>query len=169
MQLRPLEPQDIERVAGWLAQKENWQWLHFGAGVQRLSAVSLKLMAQRELHHLRLFSAADGAPIGLVALSDIDREFRTARLWYVLGEKRHAGQGHTRAAVARLLGEAFADLSLEAISAWAAEDNQPSIHVLLRNGFRLIGRQRRCHHVDGRPRDRLHFDLLRGEHLGAAG
>jgi ribosomal-protein-alanine N-acetyltransferase len=106
----------------------------------------------------------NGTPIGVVALSNISRTFKTATLWYVLGDKRFAGQVHTGRAVSRLLGHAFDVLKLQAINAWAVDSNVASIRVLTRNGFQFVGRQRRCHIIEGRAADRLLFDLLASEY-----
>jgi RimJ/RimL family protein N-acetyltransferase len=165
MQLKPIDVDTLNSVAEWMGQKENYQWLDFGNGTQILTPVALKIMAQRDLHFLRVFTPdADGAPIGLVALSNITPHFKTATLWYVLGDKRYGGQGYTTRAVAHLLTLGFRELKLQAVNAWAVEHNTASIHVLTRNRFRPIGRQRRCHYIDGRPYDRLLFDLLVGEY-----
>jgi RimJ/RimL family protein N-acetyltransferase len=163
MKLEPLEDGHVELVAGWLAAPQNARWLRFGAGVERLSPASLKMMAQRDLHVLRLFSVAD-RPIGVVALSDVDRQFGTATLWYVLGDLEHRGRGHTSRAVSRLLSIGFSELGLVSVNAWVVEDNTSSLRVLARNNFRIIGRQRQCHRLEGRPRDRLLFDLVASEH-----
>jgi len=85
----------------------------------------------------------------------------------VLGDKTYAGRGYTSRAVGQLLTLGFTTLGLETVSAWAVEDNAASIQVLVRNGFLAIGRQRQCHVIDGRPRDRLLFDLLASEHGSA--
>jgi RimJ/RimL family protein N-acetyltransferase len=49
------------------------------------------------------------------------------------------------------------------IQTWVAEGN-PSLRLVERLGFRFVGRQRRCHYIDGRPHDRLLYDLLASEH-----
>jgi len=155
----------IALAAEWLAQKANVQWLDFGNGNQILTPISLKIMTQRDTHLLRAFTSdSDDTPIGMVALSSISHHFHTATLWYVLGDKCYAGQGYTTRAVSQLLTYAFTVQGLQAINAWVVEHNEPSIRVLTRNHFRLIGRQRRCHVIDGRPADRLLFDLLASEH-----
>jgi RimJ/RimL family protein N-acetyltransferase len=165
MRLKPIADADIGLVAGWLAREENYQWLDFGNGHQTLTTVALKIMAQQPTHLLRLFTAgAEEKPIGLVGLSKVDRQFHTATLWYVLGDKSFSGRGYTTRAVSLVLALAFADLGLQAVNAWAVDQNTPSIRVLERNGFRYIGRQRRCHYVRGEARDRLLFDLLAAEH-----
>lgn len=165
MSLRRLEAADLPVVAGWLADPGNAQWLDFGGGVQTLTPAALGVMNQRDLHLLRLYSDSDGgSPIGIVALSNVSRAVGTAMLWYVLGDKAHGGRGVTTRAVSELLDMAFAELGLAAVNAWTVEHNVASQRVLEHNGFRLIGRQRACHVIDGRRYDRLLFDMLAEEH-----
>ena len=165
MILRAIEAGEVGLVAGWLAQKENYQWLDVGGGRQVLSAGSLKIMIQRDIHMLRTYCPDAGAsPVGLVALSDIDRKFKTARLWYLLGDKERSGRGLTTRAVSLILDKGFRDLGLVAINAWTVEHNVGSIRVLERNKFRQVGLQRKCHYIDGLAFDRLLFDLLAEEH-----
>lgn len=165
MILKPIDNPSVELVATWMAEKENYQWLDFGNGSQPLSPLALKFMTQKDSHLLRIFTAdKDETPIGLVALSNVNHNFRTAMLWYVLGNKDYAGQGCTTRAVSQILALGFLKLGLEAVNAWALEQNTASIRVLERNRFRLIGRQRRCHYIDNRPCDRLLFDMLASEY-----
>jgi RimJ/RimL family protein N-acetyltransferase len=164
MKLRNLEDRDLPVVTSWLSNPENARWLRFGPRLKTLPGSVLKLMARRDLHMIRLFSAElGGPPVGIVALGDIDRDFRTATLWYVLGDTTLRGRGLTSRAVSRLLSEGFAT-GLGAVNAWVVEGNMPSIRVLQHNRFRLIGKQRMCHYIDSRPRGRLLFDLLASEH-----
>jgi RimJ/RimL family protein N-acetyltransferase len=165
MELLPLDhPELIELAARWLGREENYKWLDFGEGAHPLSAVSLKIMTQRDLHVLRLFTPDDSdLPIGIVALSDVRRQSKTAgSLWVVLGRKRYAGC--VCRAASQLLTLGFAELGLEAVSAWIVEHNVASRRVLEQLNFRYAGRQRRRHWIDGRPYDRLLYDLLATEH-----
>jgi RimJ/RimL family protein N-acetyltransferase len=167
MALLPFDrPRAFELAGAWLARPENHRWLDFGAGVQELGPVQLKIMSQRDLHELRLYTDDAGEPIGVVALANIDRRAKTASPWFVLGEKRLARHGYTRRAVAEMLTYGFDQLGLGAVTAWAAENNDGSIRLLRRLRFRFIGRQRRCHRFDGAIVDRLLFDLLAEEHEG---
>jgi RimJ/RimL family protein N-acetyltransferase len=164
--LRPIHTaEDVSLVSGWLSCEENYKWLDFGDGVHGLSEPLLRIMIQKGTHFLRLYSASQGGTaIGLVAFSNLHQTFKTATLWYVLGDKSHGGLGETRAAVSRLLQFGFQDLRLRAINAWAIEENRPSIRILERNGFRNAGRLRECHSLNGRFVDRLLFDLLCSEY-----
>src|SRR5436305_649654 len=114
MKLLPLDrPELIELVANWLSQEDNCKWLDFGNGVHSPSPVSLKVMTQRDLHVLRVFTPHDSdLPIGVVGLSNVDRRFKTAAsMWAVLGRKRYGGYGPR--AASKLLTLGFTELGLE--------------------------------------------------------
>ncbi len=165
MKLLPIHaPRDFELVAGWLAQRDNYQWLDFGGGVQILTAQLLVIMARRETHFLRIYTSdRDDTPIGIVGLNGVDANFRTATFWGVSGDKSYRNRGYSTYASSRLMSLAFNQLGLTAVNTWAVESN-PSIRTIERLGFRHVGRQRRCHVIDGRVCDRLLFDLLASEH-----
>jgi RimJ/RimL family protein N-acetyltransferase len=157
-------PRSIELAASWLAQKENYQWLDFGNGRQLVTPALLTIMAQRETHLMRLYtSGKDDIPIGIVGLNDVRRAFRTATLWGVAGEKSFRNRGFANLAASKFLSLAFRELGLRSVNTWVVDHN-PSLRSVERLHFRFIGRQRRCHVIDGRPFDRLLFDLLAEEH-----
>lgn len=163
MKLLPIESRSLlETVAEWLSRKENYQWLDFGHGVQALTPLSLKLMTQRDIHCLRAFTADDDVtPVGIVGLSNVHRPFRTATLWTVLGSRVHGGMG--RRATTQMLAYGFHELGLYAVNAWTVETNVAARRGLERLRFTYFGRQRKCHYIDGRPLDRLWYDLLAEE------
>lgn len=165
MKLLPLDtPEILDLVAGWLAQKDNYQWLDFGNGRQIVTPALLKIMSQRGTHFLRAYtSERDDTPIGIVGLNNVDRTFKTATFWGASGDKSFRNRGYSTLASSRFLTVAFRDIGLEMINTWAVDHN-PSLRTIERLGFRFIGRQRQCHYIDGRPYDRLLFDLLASEH-----
>jgi RimJ/RimL family protein N-acetyltransferase len=165
MKLLPLDTHEIiELASGWLAQKENYQWLDFGGGRQIVTPALLKIMTQRETHFLRAYTSdRDDVPIGLLGLNSVDRTFKTATFWGVSGEKSFRNRGYSTIAGSKFMTLAFRDLGLHSVNTWAAEGN-PSRRAIERLGFRFIGRQRQSHYIDGRLYDRLLFDLLASEH-----
>lgn len=165
MNLRPLDRSSFELMVGWLSQKAVYQWLDFGVGNQLMHPAALKLMTQKKTNLVRTFTPdANDVPIGIVALSDIAFNFKTAMLWYVLGDNSYGGQGFTARAVHQILDQGFTELGLFAVNAWSVQTNVPSIRILERNYFRRVGTRRQCHYVDGQAHDRLLFDLLVSEH-----
>jgi RimJ/RimL family protein N-acetyltransferase/acyl carrier protein len=165
MDLKQVENNDIKMIASWMTNKQNYRWLDFGSGVQKLEAPAIKLMTQRKIHELRTFTADDSEkPIGLIGLSDINKNFKTATLWYVLGDKNYSGQNYTTKAVSSMLTLGFEELKLKSIFAWAIEKNIASIKVLEKNNFNFIGKRRKCHYINGLSFDRMLYDILAGEH-----
>ena len=151
-------------VAGWLARKENYQWLDFGEGRQLASREGLRIAMQRQSTALRVFTSdREYQPIGVVGLSNVSQHFGTASAWVVLGEKTFARQGYATRALSQMLTYGFTGLGLRSISAWVVEGSACD-EIVRRIGFKPVGRQRQCHVIDGRPCDRLWFDLLASEH-----
>jgi len=165
MKLLPLESSEhIRLVADWLSLKENYQWLDFGNGKQVLTPEWLKISTQRDTEVLRVYTLDDDTtPVGIVGLTSVDRAFRTARIWVVTGDKSFSARGLASKAASKLLTLAFRDLGLLAVNTWIVEDN-PSLRIARRLHFTPIGRQRQCHVIDGRARDRFWFDILASEH-----
>lgn len=163
MKLLPLDrPEVVEQVAGWLARKENCQWLDFGG--RPVTPALLKIMAQRDTHFLRAYTSdLDDVPIGILALNNVERAFRNATFWGASGDKSFRSRGYSTFASSLFLGLAFRELGLLSINTWVADGN-PSARIIERLGFRFVGRQRLAHAIDGRPRDRLLFDLLASEY-----
>lgn len=164
MKLLPLDrPGSLELAAGWLAQKENYQWLDFGGGRQIITPALLRIMTQRDTHFIRMYTDRDDRPIGLVGLNNFDRVSRTATFWGVAGDKSFRTRGYGTLAAAKFLSLVFRELGLHSINTWFVEHN-PSLRIGERLNFHFIGRQRQCHVIDGRLYDRLLFDLLASEH-----
>jgi RimJ/RimL family protein N-acetyltransferase len=165
MQLKPLDsPPLLQLAVGWLSQKENYQWLDFGDGRQLASPEWLKIAMQRGTLLLRVYTSdGDDKPIGVVGLSNINRHFKTANFFIVLGDRTYARQGYANRASTEMLTLGFRDLGLHSIHTWIVESNH-SVRLARNINFKPIGRQRQCHYIDGRAYDRLWFDLLASEH-----
>src|SRR5437763_16965755 len=109
MRLLPLDsPHLVELAARWLAQKENYQWLDVGNGRQIVGPALLRIMAQREAHVMRIYtSSRDDSSIGIVALNNVDRAFRTGTLWGAAGDKSLRNWGYGTLAGSKMLSLAF--------------------------------------------------------------
>jgi len=164
MNLLPLDKPELIELAGrWLSAPENAKWLDFGNGVQSVNAVMLKVMTQRDIHCLRIYTGDDGTtPAGVVGLSNIDRKFKTGSVWCVLGDK--GLRGCSARAVSKMCTIGFKEMGLNAINAWTLEINRGGRGVIDSLPFRPVGRLRQYQVLDGRSYDRLLFDMLASEH-----
>src|SRR5207245_1201173 len=123
------------------------QWLQPRNARQAVTPEWLKIVLQRGDEVIRLFTTdKNETPIGVIGLSEVDRNFRTARIWVLVGDKSFGARGYATKAGAKMLTFAFQELGLHAVNTWIVEGN-PSVRIVERLNFRLIGRQRECHYI----------------------
>lgn len=113
-----------------------------------------------------LIIGPDGAPIGVIGLSEFSPRDRRAVVGTWLG-RRHWGTGANREAKAMVARLAFAALGLERVGAYAAVENERSQAALTRLGFSREGVLRRWHRHGEVAHDVVLYSLLRGEWLGS--
>ena len=160
--LAPDTTEVLRLAASWLAQKENYQWLD--AEVRGATPELLKILSLQDTHFIRVYTSdRDDVPIGICGLNRINRRAGTATFWGVSGDKSFRSRGHGTLAGSRFLTLAFRTLGLNMVDTWVVDQN-PSLRIIERLGFRYLGRQRQCHIIDGRYHDRLLFDLHASEH-----
>ncbi|MEX0721743.1 MAG: GNAT family protein [Balneolaceae bacterium] len=164
MKIEPFSTRWAGVVTHWLIEEENWKSLELGVSAQKLDPITFRNLSRQPKHEFYLyFDEKTGQPIGLVALSDINKTSKTARLWYMLGEKEFVQKGYTAKAVNECLKQGFNELGLTSIYVWIVKKNAKSGQVLESNFFNYIGCRRHCHPLDGTIYDRYLYDLLASE------
>jgi ribosomal-protein-alanine N-acetyltransferase len=117
--------------------------------------------------HLVL-DARSRALVGVVNLNEIVRgSFRCAYLGYYAFHP-HSGRGYMSAGLELVLQRAFRELGLHRVEANIQPDNERSIALVERFGFRREGFSPRYLKIRGRWRDHERWALLREEHAGTA-
>ena len=120
---------------------------------------------QRELsedlgYAYAMLRMSDDELLGGISLSNVRRGVtQTASLGYWLGLP-YARQGFMNDAVAAIIPYAIHNLGLHRIEAATLPDNNPSIRVLERNGFKREGFARRYLKINGVWRDHILFGLI---------
>ena len=107
--------------------------------------------------------AADGTPIGITGLIDIDRKNKTAQCYCVIGDRHFWGRGLAPEIHAVLSQWAFATLDLDKIWAHIRTNNPAIYRVVEKLGFVKEGTLRQDAVVDGKRIDLYHIGLLREE------
>jgi ribosomal-protein-alanine N-acetyltransferase len=160
--LRYPEPDDYGELARLYRRSSS----HFRGLVQpRYDRASFdQLLAEEHNDATEFFlivRASDDTIVGTIGLSQIFRKrFQNAYLGYLLGAG-HTGKGYMTEAVRLILRFAFKRLGLHRIEANVQPDNQPSIAVLLRNGFKKEGFSERYLKIGGRWRDHERWAIVK--------
>jgi ribosomal-protein-alanine N-acetyltransferase len=106
---------------------------------------------------------ADDALVGVFVLSQIFRRaFQSAYLGYY-GSAEHAGQGYMSAGLALVLDHAFGALGLHRVEANIQPENEASLALARRAGFRREGFSPRYLKIGGRWRDHERWAILNEE------
>lgn len=115
--------------------------------------------AERDAAYQYLIRDAGGILIGRINLTRVRRaHFHSAELGYRMAQNA-GGQGHATEAVRLIIGKAFGEHRLQRLEATARPQNEGSVKVLLRNGFREFGRSTKSFELAGRWYDLLHLEL----------
>lgn len=155
--------QETAEIAGrWLEDEQNYKWLDFGGGRQSISGRTLHYMSKSGDNFIR--SMVDNErQVGVIGLQHVSSPFRNAMLWGVRPRLRPPARTHAWVEIKQFLEIGFRELNLHSIYAWVAESNRLSLANLERAGFKVMGRQRCAHVVDGVMQDRILLDVLASE------
>ncbi len=129
-----------------------------GEGQQEAVASTLRECAGGRM--LAWVITADGEIAGRIYLNNLAMgPLRSCSVGYWVA-RRHGGRGLATFAVDSALDVAFHDLALHRVDAFVRVDNERSLRVLEKNGFRTVGVSRRHLHVGGRWRDEIYLQKL---------
>ncbi len=105
------------------------------------------------------------APIGYVALDDIEWQHGTASISLGIGDRRYWEQGYGRETLALLVHYAFQELNLHRVEATVFDYNPRSLALFEKAGFQREGVYRELVLRDGQRHDLMLYGLLRREWL----
>ena len=161
IKLREILQEDIKLLKPWLIERENAKWLDTFFQNEGLRDEQLAIFLIKK--DRRTFMILNNEiPVGIMGITNIDKINESGEIWSLLGNKDFRNKGIITIAYVLTLKKAFYELHLHSINAWVAEGNF-TIRVFEKLGFNVIGRQRKCHLMDGILKDRILFDLLRDE------
>lgn len=117
---------------------------------------------QRELFQWGVALSETDSIIGTCTLASLDLENRRAELGFALAQA-YWGHGYMTEMLRVLLQFAFTEMQLHRLTADTDPNNQPSIRLLEKLGFRREGYFREHYLVQGEPQDSIMYGLLCSE------
>src|SRR5688500_15740480 len=118
--------------------------------------------ANETLFQWGLELVANRVLIGTCTLASLDRQNRRAELGFALA-RVYWGNGYMSEALPTLLDFGFTHMQLHRVTADSDPQNQSSIRILERLGFRREGLLREHYLIHGAPQDSIVYGLLRSE------
>ena len=167
VRLRKYEPEDVDRVLGWMNDREVTQYL---AARYPFSRAQEERWLERVSHQppseglaLAIETLAEARHVGTVNLHDIGWEDRHATLGITIGEKDCWGQGYGTDAIVTLLRYAFDWMNLHRVDLMVWSENPRAIASYRKCGFVEEGRLRQDQYQSGAFQDVLVMGVLKDE------
>jgi RimJ/RimL family protein N-acetyltransferase len=165
--LRPAERDDVPTFVRWLGDARTTQTLAIFSPLSlALEEAWFERIVQRQgndVWHFVICRLADGRPIGVIDLHDLDLVNGSAGLGIVIGDPADTNQGHGSDALRALLAFGFGQLRLERIWLDVYDFNGRARHVYQRVGFVEEGVLRHALFRDGAFHDDHRMAILRAE------
>jgi diamine N-acetyltransferase len=144
LELRALEPEDLEILYKWENDTEIWD---LSNRVTPLSKYILKKYLESahqdiyETKQLRLVIQVgeDSRPIGAIDLFDFDPFHRRAGIGILIAEKSDRRRGYAREALELLIDYAYDTLDLHQLFCHVSHGNKPSQDLFMQAGFEITG------------------------------
>ena len=157
LQLRAIEPEDLDVVYEMENAAESWDVAHYSIPYSRYAIRQYIASARHDLYadlQVRLVVTLrhNRRAIGAIDLTDFSPQHSRAELGVAI-LPAYRGQGYGRESVGIMCRYAFGPLHLHQIIAYAATHHAASLHVLQANGFEECGRLRQWWRTPGGYRD----------------
>ena len=142
VELLPFSPADVsDAYVGWLNDPEVMRFTEARHASHTRESAAAYVAACEASDTVRLWRiAADGAHVGNLRLSGIDRHNRRASIALIIGDRRQWGRGIGPAAINRAADIGFGELDLNKLSAGIYANNPASVRAFEKAGFRAEAR-----------------------------
>ncbi|HEY8489914.1 MAG TPA: GNAT family protein [Dehalococcoidia bacterium] len=167
VQLRPLDPSDLEACLRWVNDPEVTRTLAVRYPFSRLQEQEWLETAARldpRAGHLTFaIETLDGRPIGSCGIHRVEWENRVCEIGIMIGEKDCWDQGYGTDAVRTLVRFIFWEMNLNRVELQVFDSNPRAQASYRKCGFVEEGRKRQAVFKGGRYHDVIIMGLLREE------
>lgn len=167
--LRELERKDLKKINIWRNNYEIIKYL--GAPFRYINCeVDEKwyedyIIKRKENVRCAIVEECNDDILGLISLTSIDFQNRSAELQIMIGDIENHNKGIGTFAVKEMLRHAFYNLNLQRVELSVLCDNDRAIHLYEKCGFIYEGRKRNSNYKNGKYVDLLMYSILRQEFM----
>ncbi len=163
--LRPVEISDVDYTHKWHSNPELYQTLvgpfrDVSLEVEKAWIAERVANSDQEVNRM-ICLEGQKAPIGLISVREIDWMARKAHLTGIfIGDAQHRGKGYGYQALCQMMQYCFDTLELNKVWTHILDDNQASIRIFEKCGYKIEGHLRQHTYKDGQFRDVVLVGLL---------
>ena len=163
--IRQFEEKDIPAKVRWVNDPKNNTYLHYDLPLQEDKTLLWFDSHKGEDTRYDAVIEADGVPVGLIGLLDVDQKNKKAEYYILLGENSYKGKGIAKKASELLLDHAFNTLHLNRVYLYTEVENISAQRLFERVGFKEEGRVRQDLFSKERFVDRIMYGLLQNDYI----
>lgn len=143
IKLRALEPSDLDFLYALENDTEVWGVSETLTPFSRFVLEEYLANAHRDIYEVKqlrlIITGLNDIPMGCIDLFDFDPKNERAGVGIIISDKQGRGKGYAKEAIDLLSDYAFAHLHIHQLYANIAEDNENSIALFSKLGFKEIG------------------------------
>jgi len=147
IRLRALEPSDVDILYRWENDPQNWFISNTLTPFSKHALARFIENSQLDIYQTRqlrlmIIRRDNDQPIGAVDLFDIDPFHRRAGLGILIQDKQNRNKGYASDTLDVIIHYAFHHLKFHQLYCNIAADNDISIKLFKKKGFRLVGEKK---------------------------
>ncbi len=164
VQLRPLEPYDIDTIFNWENDSSIWQ---ISNTITPFSKHVIKQFVDNSQYdiftnkQLRLMIDVKNETIGTIDIFDFDPMHRRAGIGILIADDRNRGKGYASDSLDVLINYCFSTLNLHQLYCNITTDNIDSISLFTSKGFKLIGTKKDWLIFHDKMKDESMYQLIK--------
>lgn len=159
--IRKFEEKDISNKIVWINDERNNQFLHYEIPLKYEKTLEwFKRIENSESRYDGVIEA-DGKPVGLIGLLEIDRKNSKAEFYISMGEHEYQGKGIASAASRKLLFYGFYIQKLNRIYLYTEKENVKAQRLFEKIGFKKEGLIKEDLFSKGKYVDRYIYGITR--------
>ena len=162
--LRKFEKKDVENKVKWINDPQNNKYLHYDLPLEIEKTNAWYEKNKDRTDRLDMVIEAEGVPVGLIGLLNIDMRNLKAEFYICIGEQNAKGKGIAKSASLMLLKYAFQDLMLNKIYFYTEKDNFSAQILYEKIGFLKEGLLNDDLILNGRKVDRFFYGITKKEY-----
>ena len=159
--IRRFEKTDIPKKVEWINNPENNQFLHYDIPISVESTEKWFDSHAGDDTRYDAVIEADGVPVGIIGLLEIDRKNSKAEYYVTIGETSYKGKGVAKAASRLILEYGFETIGLNRIYLFTEIENVAAQKLFERLGFVREGVMRQDIVSRGKYVDRIVYGFLK--------
>ncbi len=141
--LRPLEPEDIDLIYQWENNMEIWEVSNTKTPYSKYILAQYIKESAKDIYETKqlrfVIENSEGIPVGAIDIFDFEPYHLRAGVGVLIHKKDDRGNGYASNALTVLSKYAFEVLGLKQLYANIAADNTISVELFKKSGFKEIG------------------------------